>query len=185
VADVLFGEVSPSGRLPVTVPYRTADLPAFADYAMRGRTYRFGETEPLYPFGFGLSYTTLTYGPLRLSAGEIPTGAAVTARTTVTNRGQRAVDEVVQCYVCPPRGWPEAPRATLVGFQKVRLPAQGEVEVEFVLTSAALALRDAAGIAVAVAGDFKIVIGAASPGDRAVALGAPVPAQGTLRVGPA
>ena len=90
VADVLFGEVSPSGRLPVTVPRRTADLPPFADYHMRGRTYRFAEIEPLYPFGFGLSYARFAYGPLVLSAGTLASDQELTVRTTITNSSARA-----------------------------------------------------------------------------------------------
>ncbi len=74
LADVLFGDASPSGKLPVTVPYRTADLPAFNDYGMRGRTYRFADIEPLYPFGFGLAYARLEYGPLKLDSDGSPGG---------------------------------------------------------------------------------------------------------------
>jgi len=180
VADVLFGRTSPAGKLPVTVPRRTADLPAFSDYGMRGRTYRFAEIEPLYPFGFGLTYGRLTYGHFAASTRTLPATGQVTVRATLANQGTRSVSEAVQCYVIPPRDWPDAPRATLVDFQKVAL-ASGETRtVEFTLPAAAFAQTDAAGRKVHHAGQYGIVVGSASPGPRALALGAPSPAAGAI-----
>jgi beta-glucosidase len=180
LADVLFGEVSPSGRLPVTVPRRTADLPPFKDYHMRGRTYRFTEVEPLYPFGFGLSYARLAYGPLSLDATTLRDGEKLRVRTNITNPGARATDETVQCYVIPPRDWPEAPRATLIGFQKIPVSANSTVEVEFQLASDVFRQVNAAGARVWAPGRYGLVVGAASPGPRALALGAPAPACSEL-----
>jgi beta-glucosidase len=180
VADVLFGEVSPSGRLPVTVPWRTADLPPLADYHMRGRTYRFAEIEPLYPFGFGLSYARFAYGPLVLSAGTLASDQELTVRTTITNSSARAAHETAQCYLVPPRSWPDAPRATLIGFQKVPVPAHGRIEVEFKLAADLFRQVDGAGERVWVPGRYGVVVGAASPGPRAQALGAPAPACSEL-----
>ena len=180
VADVLFGEVNPSGKLPVTVPRRTADLPPFEDYAMRGRTYRFAGIEPLYPFGFGLSYAQLTYGPLQLSPARLTGDQEVTVQTTLANASARPVDEAVQCYVQPPRDWPDAPLATLVDFQKITVPARGSVGVSFRLPAAAFAQVDAAGARVRAPGRYRLVVGSASPGPRAQALGAPAPATGEI-----
>jgi len=177
VADVLFGHAAPSGRLPVTVPRRTADLPPFEDYAMRGRTYRFAEIEPLYPFGFGLSYTQLAYGPLEAGADRLAKGQQLKLRTTVRNAGARAADEVVQCYLEPPRTWPDAPRATLVDFRKIHVPAGGTVPVEFTLPASAFSQFDQAGARVHVPGRYGVVLGSSSPGPRALALGAPAPAR--------
>jgi beta-glucosidase len=182
LADVLFGEVTPSGRLPVTVPRRTADLPPFIDYAMRGRTYRFLETEPLYPFGFGLGYARLAYAPLSLSTSRLAAGQEVVVQSVLKNSSAIEAHEAVQCYVQPPRSWPNAPLATLVDFQKVKVPAHGSVPVEFRLPAAAFAQVDSAGQSVHVAGAYGIVVGSASPGRRAVDLGAPAPATGTLTV---
>jgi beta-glucosidase len=176
LADVLFGARSPSGRMPVTVPYRTSDLPAFNDYSMRGRTYRFATREPLYPFGFGLGYGKPGYGPLRLGAPALAAGGSVTLRTSLTNAGSRAVEETVQCYIRPPGGWPDAPLATLVDFQKVPVAAGATAEVEFVLPSEAFAQFDKDGRKVHHPGRYGIVVGSASPGARAQALGAPAPA---------
>ena len=180
VADVLFGEVSPSGRLPVTVPRRTADLPPLTDYHMRGRTYRFAEIEPLYPFGFGLSYARLAYGPLVLNARTLAVGQELTVRTTITNSSARAAHETAQCYLVPPRIWPDAPRATLIGFQKVPVPAYGRIEVEFKLAADLLRQVDGNGRRVWVPGRYGVVVGAASPGPRAQALGAPAPAKAEI-----
>lgn len=182
LADVLFGDVSPSGKLPVTVPYRTEDLPAFDDYAMQGRTYRFATTEPLYPFGFGLGYARLAYGPLNLNAVRLEPGREVAVQTTLTNAGDRAVEETVQCYLQPPRDWPDAPLATLVDFQKVHVPARSSATVRFSLPAAAFDQFDAQGAKVRAPGRYGIVVGSASPGPRAVALGAPPPATGEIVV---
>jgi len=184
VADVLFGAVSPSGRLPVTVPRRTADLPPFADYHMRGRTYRFAEVEPLYPFGFGLSYARVAYGPLAVGSGTLSPGQELTVRTTVTNAGDRGTDETVQCYIVPPQSWPDAPRATLVNFKKIPVPAGGTVEVEFNLPADRFRQVDAAGERVWVPGRFGVVVGASSPSPRALELGAPAPASAEIILAP-
>ncbi len=180
LADVLFGDASPSGKMPLTVPRHTADLPPFIDYAMRGRTYRFAEVEPLYPFGFGLSYGQLTYGALTLSTARLAAGQEVVVRTSLTNSGTRDVSETVQCYHTPSRSWPDAPRATLVDFRKISVPAGGSAKVEFRLPAAAFAQFDAAGDSVHAPGAYGLVVGSASPGPRAQALGAPAPSTGNI-----
>lgn len=180
LADVLFGATSPSGKMPVTVPHRTADLPAFEDYRMRGRTYRFAQTEPLYPFGFGLSYAKFSYGPLTASVPQLARGSEIVLQTMLANGSDRPADEVVECYIVPPRDWPEAPRATLVDFQKISVPARGKVAVTFRLAAAAFAQVNAAGERVHAPGRYGLVVGSASPGPRAQALGAPAPATAEI-----
>ncbi len=180
IADVLFGDVSPAGKMPVTVPRRTEDLPAFDNYAMAGRTYRFATVEPLYPFGFGLSYTQLNYGAASLNRERLTADQEVVVRTQLTNAGHHAVNETVQCYLQPPRDWPEAPAATLVAFQKVEVPAGATVPVEFRLAAAAFRQFAADGRAVHAPGRYGIVVGSCSPGPRAQALGAPIPATAFL-----
>ena len=96
VADVLFGDVSPAGKLPVTFPKSLDQLPAFDDYSMNGRTYRYMTEEPLYPFGFGLSYTTFAYRDLQITS---PGSSGFDAAVTVENTGTVAADEVVQFYL--------------------------------------------------------------------------------------
>lgn len=182
LASVLFGDTSPSGKLPLTVPRRTADLPPFRDYAMRGRTYRFATVAPLYPFGFGLSYARLSYGPLTLSAPMLAAQETLVAETTLTNASDRAVSETVQCYLTPPLDWPEAPLATLIGFQKLSVPARTTVAVRFTLPAASFAQIDAAGRSVHAPGSYGLVVGSASPGNLAPALGAPSPAVTNVRL---
>jgi beta-glucosidase len=99
IADVLFGSYNPGGRLPVTFYESVGQLPAFEDYSMQGRTYRYFKGDPLYPFGFGLSYTTFKYENLKLSAQKIRAGESVAVSVTVANSGDRAGDETVQLYV--------------------------------------------------------------------------------------
>jgi len=164
------------------VPMKTEDLPPFIDYAMKNRTYRFAEKEPLYPFGFGLGYAKLDYSPLSVSDASIARDGIVNVRTTISNSSEVDAHETVQCYIQPPRSWPDAPRATLVEFRKVIIPAGGIVNVDFELDSASFAQVDAKGKHVHVPGTYGIVIGPASPGPRASALGAPAPASGEIQV---
>ena len=184
LAAVLFGDASPSGRLPVTVPRRTEDLPPFEDYAMKGRTYRYAEVEPLYPFGFGLSYGACVYGPLELSASTLGFGQVLKVRVTVSNPGRRELLETVQCYLVPPRGVAEAPRAQLADFVKLRLGPGASGAAEFALPAACFEQVDSAGRHVSVPGEFGIVIGSCSPGPRGLELGAPAPATATVRFVP-
>jgi len=142
IADVLFGAYNPGGRLPVTFYRDTTDLPPFADYRMAGRTYRFFGGVPLYPFGFGLSYTTFGYDRLRVSADTLRGDGTVTVSVDVTNTGTRAGDEVVQLYVRYPGSAVERPRKDLRGFRRVTLRPGETRTVEFPLAAAALAYWD-------------------------------------------
>lgn len=182
VTDVLFGAANPSGRLPVTVPKRTADLPPFEDYRMAGRTYRYAETEPLYPFGFGLSYSKVEYGGFGAAPARVAEGGNVRVSARLAHRGGPAVEETVQCYILPPPG-AEGPRATLVGFQKVALAVGKTAEIAFDLPASAFARVDAKGRRALVPGRYGVVIGPCSPGSRGQSLGAPAPAAGTVDVG--
>lgn len=180
LADLLFGDVAPMGRLPVTVPRRTEDLPAFNDYSMRGRTYRFAEIEPLYPFGFGLSYARVAYETLTLSAVKLADGESLEARLVLKNSSTIAAVETAQCYLLPPAVQADAPRAVLIDFAKVAVPANGEATVSFRLSSEAFRQVDAAGERVWLPGEYRLFVGPASPGPRAQALGAPAPVIASL-----
>ena len=172
VADVLFGEINPSGRLPVTIPRSTDDLPPFEDYSMAGRTYRFATAEPLYPFGFGLGYATIEYGPLQLGSLSIRNGETLSVALNLSNTSDRDAVEVVQCYLTPPPG-PGTPLATLVDFRRVVVPARANVQVEFEIPSKAFEQIDSHGQRRFVTGSHRVTVGPASPGARAQALGAP------------
>ncbi len=127
IADVLFGNYNPAGRLPVTFYKSVNDLPPFDDYKMAGRTYRFFNGTPLYRFGFGLSYTTFAYKNIRTSADVLPKDGSVTVSVDVTNTGSRDGDEVVQLYVTHEGSSVERPKEDLRGYRRVSL-APGETK---------------------------------------------------------
>jgi beta-glucosidase len=133
VADVLFGEANPSGRLPLTFYKENAQLPAFDDYAMQGRTYRYFTGQPLYSFGHGLSYTRFEYSKLRLDHASVAADGSLQASITVKNVGSRAGDEVVQLYVAPLDA--KRPRANkdLRGVKRVALKPGESNSISFTL----------------------------------------------------
>jgi beta-glucosidase len=163
VADVLFGDVSPAGRLPVTVYRSAVDLPPFADYGMRGRTYRYLTRPPLYPFGHGLSYTTFRYTDLRLSSGEAEAGQEVSVDVDVENTGSRAGDEVVQVYAIPRAVPPYAPRRWLAAFTRVTLAPGMRRTVHLLLSARVLSLVDDQGRRRVVPGLLTIAAGGGQP----------------------
>jgi len=185
LAEVLFGDHNPAGRLPVTFVRSLDQLPPFADYAMRGRTYRFMSDEPLYRFGYGLSYTRFAYTDLRLARSRIAAGEPVSVTATVTNVGDRAGDEVVQLYVQDLAASVPVPRLHLEGCRRVHLQPGEATTVRFTLTAAQLAAFDDEGRPWVEPGEFRLSVGGGQPGDPAagalgtvltVAGGAPVPA---------
>jgi beta-glucosidase len=133
VADVLFGDYNPAGRLPVTY-YKSVDqLPAFDNYDMSGRTYKYFEGEPLYPFGYGLSYTTFKYSDLKL-AKKAKVGEKVLVSVKVTNTGKRAGEEVVQLYLKDEKASTPRPKHQLESFKRIYLnPGESKI-VDFELT---------------------------------------------------
>ena len=133
IADVLFGDYNPAGRLPVTFYKSVNDLPPFDDYDMEGRTYRFFDGEVLYPFGHGLSYTTFEYSNLVVSGQTLPAAGEVTVSVDITNTGDRAGDEVVQLYVEYPESSVARPIRDLRGFERVTLEAGATTTAHFVL----------------------------------------------------
>ncbi|SFV13279.1 glycoside hydrolase family 3 C-terminal domain-containing protein [Pseudoduganella namucuonensis] len=143
VAELIAGDFSPAGRLPVTFYKSEADLPPFKDYGMKGRTYKYFKGEPLYPFGHGLSYTRFSYAPAAAIPREIRAGSGVNLAVDVKNEGQRAGDEVVQVYVT--RKGDAAPNSTLAGFTRVSLKPGETRRVTFALDAKALSTVDQAG----------------------------------------
>ena len=139
LADVLFGDYNPGGRLPVTFYKSVDDLPPFDDYHMAGRTYRFFKGTPLYPFGYGLSYTSFAYKNLRASAAALAAGDTLTVRVDVTNGGKRAGDEVVQLYVRHRGSSVARPREDLRGYKRLTLGPGETRTVAFPLAASTLA----------------------------------------------
>ena len=164
VADVLFGDFDPAGRLPVTFYQAAQKLPAFDDYSMRGRTYRYFEGEPLYPFGYGLSYTRFQYSRLSLDQANVARDGTLQASVRIKNVGTRVGDEVVQLYLKPPDTRYPRPRKELRGFRRITLTPGQEQEVSFTLTPSRDATRyDPHEKAYVVdAGRYEVQIGASS-----------------------
>jgi len=164
IADVLFGNYNPGGRLPVTF-YKSVDqLPPFTDYRMEGRTYRYFKGEPLYPFGFGLSYTKFDYGNLRFSARSVKAGAPVEVSVDVTNAGEAEGDEVVQLYLTDVAASAPVPIRTLVGFDRLSLRPKEKRTVTFEITPRQMSLIDDAGKRVIEPGEFLINVGGGQRG---------------------
>ena len=169
VAETLSGRNDPAGRLPITF-YKSVDqLPPFEDYAMKGRTYRYFTGTPLYPFGYGLSYTKFSYSDLNISTQAVAAGDPVTADVTVTNSGSRDGDEVVQLYLKFP-DVAGAPLRALRGFERVHLAAGASQKVHFDLKDRDLSMVTAAGEPVIAAGDYSIFVGGGQPGTSAQTL---------------
>jgi beta-glucosidase len=166
IAETLSGKNNPAGRLPVTF-YRGVDqLPPFEDYAMKGRTYRYFEGQPLYPFGYGLSYTTFSYRGLTLPQNPIKAGDPLTAEVTVTNTGKREGDEVAQLYLNFPKV-PGAPLSALRGFTRVHLKPGESKKVRFALQERDLGMVSDAGELMIAEGQYSLSVGGGQPNTAA------------------
>ena len=163
VADVLFGDYNPAGRLPVTY-YKSVDqLPAFENYDMEGRTYRYFRQTPLYPFGFGLSYTTFSYSDLNL-AKEAKMGENITVSVKVTNTGDRDGEEVVQLYLTDEKASTPRPIRSLEGFKRIALKKGESQVVSFTLEPRQLSMINNKDKQVVEPGYFTIAVGGEQPG---------------------
>jgi beta-glucosidase len=164
VADVLFGKYVPAGRLPVTFYKSAGQLPAFDDYHMAGRTYRYFDSEPLYPFGYGLSYTRFEYQALKLSRERLTADETLEVSLTVRNAGEREGDEVVQLYVRDVASPLPMPRKQLRGFQRIHLKPGESRQVSFSLAPESdLTYYDEAKKAFTVEpGEFEVQLGTSS-----------------------
>ena len=161
VADVLFGDYNPSGKLPVTFYKSIQQLPDFEDYSMKGRTYRY-MSDPLFPFGFGLSYTTFTIGTAQVSNNEINSGGSVELTVPVSNTGKRAGTEIVQVYIRKPDD-SNGPLKTLRDFQRVNIAAGKTSEVTIDLPHSAFEFFDRASGKMAVTpGEYEVWYGNSS-----------------------
>lgn len=180
VADIVFGNATPSGRLPMTFPKSLDQLPAYEDYSMKGRTYKYMTEEPMYPFGYGLSYAEVTYSDVKLSSTKIKASQTAEVTCTVINSGTLNTEEVVQLYVTDVKASVDVPMFSLKGIQRVKLAAGESKEVTFTIDSSMLELINNEGKSVKEKGEFKIWIGSGLPTTRSESLGMPKPAQATL-----
>ncbi len=166
IAETLKGKNNPGGRLPVTFYTDVHQLPPFEDYSMQGRTYRYFHGEPLWPFGYGLSYTTFRYSGLTLPHLPIDAGDPLNVAVTVTNTGKLDGDEVVQLYLKFP-DVPGAPIRALRGFQRVHLRAGASRRVEFHLRPRDLSLVTETGDIIVARGQYTVSVGGGQPGTSA------------------
>ena len=179
VADVLFGDVAPSGKLPVSVPRAVGQVPIYYNHKNTGRPataehytskYLDVATDPLFPFGFGLSYTTFRYGTVRLSADSIAPGDTLSVTADVTNAGPRAGDEVVQLYLRDEVASVTRPVRALAGFRRVTLQPGEKRTVRFTLGPEQLGLYNAALRWVVEPGRFDVYVGGSSTADSSATL---------------
>jgi beta-glucosidase len=166
IADTLSGKNDPAGRLPVTFYKDVQQLPNFEDYSMKGRTYRYFEGQPLWPFGYGLSYTTFKYSDLALPAAPIDAGDPLDASVTVTNTGKVAGEEVVELYLKFPEV-PGAPIRALRGFQRIHLEPGASQVVKFHLQRRDLSMVTETGDVIVAQGQYTVSIGGGQPATSA------------------
>ena len=164
IADVLFGDYNPAGRLPVTF-YKSVDqLPPFENYSMDGRTYRFFKGEPLYPFGYGLSFTRFKYSGLNFSSETVSPNQGITVNATVENAGDREGDEVAQLYVTDLEASVRVPLRSLAGVERVHLKPGEKRVVSFTIEPRQLSVITNDGRTVVEPGQFRVTIGGKQPG---------------------
>ena len=166
LAELLFGERNFSGRLPITFPISTEALPEFDDYSMKGRTYKYMEGNIMYPFGYGLSYGSTSYGNLTLLTQKPKLGDAVQVEIPVTNTGDYARAETVQLYVSTPNAGAGAPFSQLKAFERVNLQPGESRTVRFTITPEQMKEFQEDGNAQLLKGTYKITVGTAAPTQR-------------------
>ena len=181
IAETLAGANNPAGRLPVTFYKSVSDLPPFEDYSMKGRTYRYFEGQPLYPFGYGMSYSRFAYSHAKLSTGSLKAGSDLQVDVDVRNTGGTAGDEVVQAYLEFPK-LPGAPLRALRAFQRVSvLPGQTQ-HVRLTIGARDLSLVNAEGERLVAAGEYKVFVGGGQPGTGAPGAELPLKIQGERKL---
>lgn len=167
VANAIFGMYNPGGRLPVTFYRSLSDLPRFDDYNMENRTYRYFTGDPLYAFGFGLSYTTFVYRNLQITPENVQAGESVLVQVEVENTGERAGDEVVELYIQDTEASLPVPRLQLQGFERIHLEPGEKRIVDFTLTPEQMSLVDEQDQWSLEAGKFKVWVGGQQPNLKA------------------
>ncbi len=177
--QTLSGRSNPAGRLPVTFYKDVQQLPSFEDYSMQGRTYRYFQGEPLWPFGFGLSYTSFRYADLAVRNAAINAGDPLDIAVTVTNTGSLAGDEVVQLYLKFP-DITGAPLRALRGFQRIHLAPGASQKVEFHLERRDLSMVTQAGDIIVGQGQYMLSVGGGQPGTGAPSLSSDFEIKGQI-----
>ena len=169
IAQTISGDNNPSGRLPLTFYSSLDQLPSFEDYSMKNRTYRYFTGQPLYGFGYGLSYTTFAYDNLNLPLSDVKAGDPVTIEADVKNTGKIPGDEVVELYLTQPKGY-ETPVRELAAFQRIHLERGESEHVRLTIDPRTLAQVDEKGTRVVIPGEYTVSIGSTQPGTGASVL---------------
>ncbi len=182
LAELIFGDYSPSGRLPVTFYKSTEELPPFEDYSMDNRTYKFMNNEALYSFGFGLSYTSFEYSGIKCSHRTIKNGEGIYVSVDVQNTGSRASDEVVQIYIKDMEASVRVPKYSLCGFKRIHLEPGQKETAGFEISPEAMTIVDEEGRRYIENGQFTIYAGGSQPDMRSVELLGRVPLEAVFTV---
>ena len=182
VANTIFGKSVPSGKLPVTVVKSIEDLPPYDNYAMEDRTYRYMTKEPLFPFGFGLSYTQFSFTELKGPGKKVHSDETIQVSTIITNTGNHDAEDVVQLYITDVEASVEVPKYALKAFKRIQLAAGESKEISFDIETEDWMLINEAGEKVFEKGDFIISIGNSTPSQRSLELGATAYKQLTMSV---
>jgi beta-glucosidase len=186
IADIIFGDVVPSGKLPITFPASTDHLPPYEYYSMKGRTYRYMTEKPLYPFGFGLSYTSFRFDSITLFPTVISASSAannvIKVKVTVCNTGKRDAENVAQIYVSKDERGADDPLCSLRAFRRVCILAGKTVTTEFDLPAAAFETVNAEGDSVLLPGSYTVTAADAAPLSVSVEKGAPFPVQAKITI---
>ncbi|MHA1292459.1 MAG: glycoside hydrolase family 3 C-terminal domain-containing protein [Promethearchaeota archaeon] len=166
IADVIFGDYSPAGRLPVTFIKSEDDLPPFLDYSMKGRTYRYIEKKPLYPFGYGLSFTKFEYNDLEFNSNVIKSGKNIEVSFNVQNIGDITGEEVVQIYLKDIEALVKVPHCQLVCFKRIKLKPKEKKELSFIISARQMSIINYSGKCILEPGVFKVFVGGSQPDNR-------------------
>lgn len=171
IADVIFGDVSPSGKLPITFPKNVAQLPPYEDYSMHERTYKYMTKAPMYPFGFGLTYSNLIISDVKISASKIKNNEKQIVEATIKNTGKYDINDVIQMYVTLKNNQQNTPLSSLKDFKRIALKTGESKKIKFKLTKDAFNFIDKTGMEKRHQGNAVITIGTSSPGKRSLELG--------------
>ena len=171
IADIIFGDVNPSGKLPITIPESLSHLPDYNNYSMDNRTYRFTKHKPMYPFGYGLSYSNFVYSDISIKKDKIKNGDSIDLNFTIHNDSEIPGEEVVQIYIKDLKASYRTPNSSLIYFKRLFLDSGERRKINFIVNKDMMSTFNEKGHKEIESGIFKIFVGGSSPGERSQELG--------------
>ena len=171
IAEIIFGDVNPSGKLPITIPESLSHVPEYNDYNMENRTYKFTNYKPMYPFGFGLSYSNFSYSDLSLKKNKISIGDSIELNFEIYNSSIVPGEEVIQIYIKDIVASFRTPNSSLIYFDRIYLDSGEKKTISVIIDKDMMGSYNQKGVKVIEPGNFKIFVGGSSPGERSVELG--------------